>query len=765
MDITITDGVALMPPPFSAGLSSWSYEDGTPGSGSYAGQPNAAHVPADQDFGGCLELQKTTATQKLRYMVQTPILPGVYLRISARVKAMSGNLPTLRVGAWAGNAAGAVTAVALSGPQVTLGAYGTVATISAIVGVGNRRGVDMVWGAAPTYGHFGLDLTGPNGGVVRIDDLRIEDVTDIFARTLMDWVDVRDYGAKGDGITDDRAAFSAADNAAVAQRCSLLVSTGRYYLPGNMTLNAPVRFEGQLAMPDSMRLSLRQSYDLPSYEAAFGSEEAGFRRMLQALFNYTDHSVLDLGGRQVQLSAPVDVAAVTGLDSFQTRRVLTNGQLAPQPGAAWADVVVTAQATYTAAQPFTLSGITNVAQIPVGALVTGNGVGREVYVTATSIGAGTVTLSQALWNAEGTRGYSFRRFRYALDFSGMARLDKFEVTNLEFYCAGVGSAVMLASAGTVCRFSDCVFNAPKDRGITSIGTGCQGLLLDQCQFLSKDSDQGGRAQDRTSIAFNVNANDTKIRNNRASRFRHTAVMNGLGHVISGNHFFQGDDEALGVRLGGIVLTATNPKSTIIGNYIDNQFIEWSNEHDQTPQYSSEYSFGGLTVTGNIFTVKGVGTGFRWIVVAPKGPGHFIWGLAVTGNVFRTISATVDRVEAVDATVAGLDYGRFRNVVFQDNAFNGVTQAAVSPVSLEFQQNTAAKTWTLDPSAYLPFGGWARFVTGIAAAGAITDAGGVARYDMPAATAQQGSGRGQVTLGWPVPVAGKVMVTTRVDNPN
>lgn len=765
MDITITDGVALMPPPFSAGLSVWSYEDGTPGSGSYAGQPNAAYVPADQDFGGCLELQKTTATQKLRYMGQTPLVPGAYLRISARVKAMSGNLPTLRVGAWAGNAAGAVAGVPLAGPQVTLAAYGAVATVSAIVGVGNRRGVDLAWGAAPTYGYFGLDLTGPNGGVVRIDDILIEDVTDIFARKLMDWVDVRDYGARGDGISDDRAAFAAADAAAVAQGAQLLVSSGSYALPGSVTLNAPVRFEGQLAMPDTARLSLTRSYDLTSYEAAFGGEEAGFRRMLQALFAFTDHSVLDLGGRQVQLSAPVDVAAVAGIDSFQTRRVLTNGQIAQRAGGAWADTVVTAQATYAAAQPFTLSGIANVAQIPVGALVTGNGVGREVYVMATSIGAGTVTLSQPLWNAEGTQGYTFRRFKYALDFSGIARLDKFEVTNVEFYCAGIGSAVMLAPSGTVCRFSDCVFNAPKDRGITSIGTGCQGLLLDQCQFLSNDSDQGGRAQDRTSIAFNVNANDAKIRNNRASRFRHTAVMNGLGHVISGNHFFQGDSESLGVRLGGIVLTATNPKTTIIGNYIDNQFIEWSNEHDQAPEYSSEFSFGGLTVTGNIFTVKGVGTGFRWIVVAPKGPGHFIWGLAVTNNVFRTISATVDRVEMVDTTVAGLDYGRFRNVVFQNNTFNGVTQAAVSPVSLEFQQNTAAKTWTLDPSAYLPFGGWARFVTGIVAEGAITDAGGAARYDMPFAAGSQGSSRGQVTLGWAVPVTGKVMVTTRVDNPN
>ena len=63
MNKAITQGLVLMPPPFSAGLALWSREDGRPGQGSYAGQPNAAFVPADQDFAGCLELQKTAATQ------------------------------------------------------------------------------------------------------------------------------------------------------------------------------------------------------------------------------------------------------------------------------------------------------------------------------------------------------------------------------------------------------------------------------------------------------------------------------------------------------------------------------------------------------------------------------------------------------------------------------------------------------------------------------------------------------------------------------
>ncbi|MDE3081121.1 MAG: right-handed parallel beta-helix repeat-containing protein [Paracoccaceae bacterium] len=762
MDISITDGVALMPPPFSAGLGSWSYEDGTPGSGTYANQANAAFVPADQDFGGCLELQKTTGTQKLRYTGQTPILPGTYLRISARVKAMSGNLPTVRVGAWAGNAAGAVTGVPLSGPQVTLTAYGTVVTISAIVGVGNRRGVDMPWGMVPTYGFFGLDLTGPNGGILRIDDLVVEDVTGIFARKLMDWVDVRDYGAMGDGITDDSAAFAAAD--AAAGGGSVLASAGSYYLGQNVTFANPVRFEGTVTMPATATLSATRSFTLDTYEAAFGSEVDGFTRMLQALFTYTDHAVLDLGGRQVQLSGPIDVAKVTGISgSYSVRRVIRNGQLAMTASGNWADKVVTAQASYSASQPMTLSGIANPAQIPVGALVTGAGVGREVYVNAVNVSAGTVTLSQPLYAAPGTQVYTFTRFQYALDFSGIGRLDKFEIDDVEFYCSGNGSALMLPPVGTIFRISGCVFNQPKDRAITSIGTGCQGMLLDETQFLSNE--QPVRAQDRKSIAFNVNANDTKIRNNRASRFRHTAVMNGSGHLIEGNHFFQGDNETNGVRLGGIILTALNCKTTITGNYIDDYFIEWSNEHDPTPNFSNEFSYGGLTIADNIFTVINVTPAFRWIVVAPKGTGHYLQGLNVSGNVFRPLNGNIDRVEMVDRTVAGLDFSRTRNVVFENNAFNAVNQESVSPVTLEFQQSSAAGTWVLDPSAYLPFGAWARYVTGVIAEGPITDGTGAAQAGMPYIRALQGAGNQQVSLGWPTAVKGKVLVTTRVDNPN
>ena len=100
-----------------------------------------------------------------------------------------------------------------SATPVTLTSYGEVVTLEAILGSGNRTGNDMVWGTGPSFAHVGLDLTGPDGGTIRVEDIEVEDATEEFHRTMMDWIDVRDYGAIGDGVADDTAAFEAAARA------------------------------------------------------------------------------------------------------------------------------------------------------------------------------------------------------------------------------------------------------------------------------------------------------------------------------------------------------------------------------------------------------------------------------------------------------------------------------------------------------------------------------------------------------------------------
>ncbi len=761
MNKAITDGLALMPPPFAAGLNLWSREDGAPGQGSYAAQANAAFVPADQDFGGAIELQKTQTTQKLRCFQQIPMQPGLYLQVKVRVKCVSGAFPAVRIAGWAGRSNGTnVPGVVQAGPAVQLTQYGQVVELRAIIGAGGRGGVTMAWGLSAVYGHIGLDLTGPNGGVVRIDDIEIEDITGIYLRDIFDAVDVRDFGARGDGVTDDTAAFDAADTA--AQGRTITVPAGTYRIAGNLTIENPIRFQGTVVQPDNVRLALTRNYDLDTYTSAFGTELKGFKKALQALFYFTDHVALDLSDRRVDLVEPIDVAAICGLTTFAQRRFLTNGQLNAVAGPGWDTTVVGATGTYTPSNPLQLTGVTNIASIPVGAQVVGTGVGREVYVLAKNVGTNTLTLSLPIWGGAGTRTFSFRRYKYLLDFSGFDDLSRFEIDRMDLNCNGVASGVMLPRIGLTITVTSCVFNRPKDRGITSIGSGCQGLIVDACQFWSNE--QPALAQDRSTIALNVNANDAKIRDNRVVRFAHFAVMNGGGHLVLGNHFFQGDSASAGIRRAGIVITQTNPRLTFSGNYIDNCWVEWSNEHDAEPAFTGGFSFGGLSIVGNHFFASDVAPWFRWIVIAPKGSGQFVHGLSVSDNTFRTINSTVDRSEGVDTTNGSLDYSRFRNVTFAANAFNGVTQIAMTPLTILHTQNSVADTWVVDGGAFMPFGARARNTTSIVAEGAIITSSGAAQYVMPYVVNEQGTNRDQVHLRWPTAVRGKVLATIRCDNP-
>ncbi|MDO5605060.1 MAG: glycosyl hydrolase family 28-related protein [Paracoccus sp. (in: a-proteobacteria)] len=764
MNIAITDGLQLSPPSFAAGLAAWSRENGTPGSATWVNQAHGAIVAADQDFGACLEINKVEDVTRIRFMGETPILPGTYLRISARVKAMAGARPALRIAGWAGDGSrNHVAGLTETGQSVTPTAYGEVIEISAIVGSGRRGGVNMVWGARPVYGHFGLDLTGANGGVVRIESIRIEDITSAFLREMMDWVDVRDFGARGDGATDDRAAFAAADNA--AQGRVLVVPAGQYRIGSDLTIRSPVRFTGTLTMPRAARLTLMGSFDYPSYAAAFGDETEAMKRALQALFGYSDHAELNLRGRKVDLTEPMIMTELApGLTSFNNRRLICNGQINVVDGPAWANRVANSQASYSPAQPNLLSNVVNVANIEVGSLVTGPGVGREVYVRARNIGAGTLTLSQPLYGGAGTRSYRFERFRYVFDFLGMERCAHVNFAEIDFTLGGAASFLMLPAEGLLFNIRDCYINAPRNRGITSVGRGCQGMQVDRCQFMS--SEMGLNAQDRKSVAININANDAKIRENRVVRFGTFLVAGGTGHLIVGNHWFQGDDAQSGKRVPGLVLTRTNCKTVITGNYIDNCIIEWTNEHSSEPAFAqNSYSFGGLSITGNHFTVHEVLQDFAWISVKPYGAGHFIHGLTVTNNVFLVGGSNIDRVEKIDTTHATMAFGRMRNIMFKGNTFNGVTDYVANPVQIVHDQATAQASWVVPLSRNLPFRSWARHVDALTAVSVIQGADGARITEMPWVRTRQGANNGNLQVEWSRAARGQVVIRARMDEPS
>jgi len=233
-------------------------------------------------------------------------------------------------------------------------------------------------------------------------------------------------------------------------------------------------------------------------------------------------------------------AAVPNRTSFATRRVIRNGQLEATTNGDWETSVATSQATYSTSDSKALTNVTNIANIEPGSIVEGVGVGRAIYVRSVNVSNKEITLSQPLYDAEGRQNYTFRRHKYVLDFSGFSALSKFALDDIEIQCNGVASAVLLAPSGLTFHVRDCHISRPFNHGISSHGTGCQGILIDRCQFLSSEDDL--EVNERVSIGINTNANDIKIRNNRATRHRHVDIFGRTNTQSIGNHFFQGDGQ-------------------------------------------------------------------------------------------------------------------------------------------------------------------------------------------------------------------------------
>lgn len=174
----MTDGPDLNPSAFEEGLALWSNGDGTPDASTYDTLPNARLALNDVDFGTCLELRKTDGVVRLRYTGEMPVRAGSWIEITARVRALRGPLPEVRIAAWTGGAGGrAVEGQPCEGPRTALTAHGSVQVVRAVIAPVAADSVNLVWSADVLYAHVGLDLTGPAGGVLRIDGVEARDVT------------------------------------------------------------------------------------------------------------------------------------------------------------------------------------------------------------------------------------------------------------------------------------------------------------------------------------------------------------------------------------------------------------------------------------------------------------------------------------------------------------------------------------------------------------------------------------------------------------
>lgn len=180
LQITQPRGLDLTPASFAEGLDDWSFGDGTPASGSYAGAANAT-LADDADLGFCLELRTVAPLQRLRYMGEVPIRAGHFVEISARLKVVAGPLPLVRIAAFPGGRPGQrLAGLPETGPVVGLAARDTVFEVSAVIGPAARPGVHLVWDARARYAHPGIDLLSETGTTVRVGGIAVREVTRRF---------------------------------------------------------------------------------------------------------------------------------------------------------------------------------------------------------------------------------------------------------------------------------------------------------------------------------------------------------------------------------------------------------------------------------------------------------------------------------------------------------------------------------------------------------------------------------------------------------
>ena len=286
------------------------------------------------------------------------------------------------------------------------------------------------------------------------------------------------------------------------------------------------------------------------------------------------------------------------------------------------------------------------------------------------------------------------------------------------------------------------------------------MLVDHNQFISREG--GVLTQNRVGVALNTNANDVKIRNNRASQFRHFAVVSGAHGLITGNHFFQGDPASSGIRSAGIVLCLRACNTQISVNYIDNCHIEWTNEREPEPDFTGGFGFAGLSITNNVMLCSGVAAWFSFIVVKPYGSGHFINGMNVSGNTFRGSGVVINRGERVDTSFAPMDFARMRSVTFSGNTYHNVEYGAENPLLVRHDQNTHAQVWEVDTDNRLPFNAYAMEVQSLVTRSRPRDTSNVSRYHFPYTRTREGSQQDSVHVVWPESMRGDVTVGVRMD---
>ena len=422
-------------------------------------------------------------------------------------------------------------------------------------------------------------------------------------------------------------------------------------------------------------------------------------------FSSNGSATLDLEGLTLNLNRPMDVAAAAGRKKSSAFQRITNGIITAS--ADMPNKVVTKQGQFKAqAKTITLADTKDIVR---GMHIAGPGLARETYVTAVN-SATEITINTYAISAQRNQQYTFTKFSYILDFSGFDQLSRLNIDHVNFLLKGMASGIMLGTDGIGNHIENNWFVDPKNRGITDFNTGARGISINSNEMTT--TAEAYQNPERYPVAITISHNDSKIRSNRIAQFRHSIVIHGGGALIIGNHWWQGAADTI-PRTAGLIFTGRRVKGLVDGNYIDNCWIELSNESaaaNTTP-------IGRISIVGNHFTNAWRHADvakFSWIRIAPYTVNAPVAGILVSGNTFISLKTFALRAESVDNTNGSIDLTKLEDVYFTNNTWEKVLNKTFNPITAikEVPKGSETATFNFQTENQVPFGAQINSVTGV-----------------------------------------------------
>lgn len=488
-----------------------------------------------------------------------------------------------------------------------------------------------------------------------------------------------------------------------------------YQLTTSKQVNREISFGNSGAISSSAGTSLlmagQRSLDMNDYlppSGYFSDQSAQMRGPIRRLFNNSaGRPVLDLGGRIITVSSPLDFESITGLTEYGFPARIQNGVINISPDFP-SDTFITKGVTSTLnSNVITMDDTSGVS---VGDKVTNaNAFPIETFVKSVDSPTQVTINKKALGSiSSGTTG--FRNIKFAMDLSGMGtsnRLSFLTFDNVEFRCNGNGSAIRLPEYFQGVWFRNCMFNDPDYYGILKTNNGNSlDLQVFGCHFYSTGFNEN--PADRSAIAISYQGGDAHIIGNVMAYYKHAIVLGSGGYIIANNHPYQGNEGDDSAPLEPcIIFTKSGGTAAITGNYFDNSSIRLSNQ-DGT---SESNPLGRMTITGNRWVQKATNPEFAFIEAEVwRDPSKAIADLSVVGNWFLSLSGSVDCTKVTAKFGGGLDAASFNDIHFNGNSFNGVSRVE-NPATVA-ATSTSSQNAVASFSGHFPFGGTVKRTTAV-----------------------------------------------------